>query len=305
MSLEYRHKGIVVATDHFVGKDKETKLLVEFLSDDEIAKNVTGLWVPKNAIDDDNRAGCISQISRGSRAQYGHERVNQGKTPNFRLIYDTSSSGGVADTLEHLSNVVHHYSAPHMTFTVSLSAFAEVIEATEKFRTYEYEKNGTKVDFLLATAYPENDLSKIKKFTKMGPDEYTAHVSELAHDYELAGVVGAGDLAQYTRVGQYFLALGVCANGAVDYEVETKPWGAMNNKRLVSPEDTYRYATDTEVQLSRTLFDNGDGTFLFPNDDNFNPEKERAILSLVKNNFLSVVQRLDELPEALPLKVAS
>jgi hypothetical protein len=186
-----------------------------------------------------------------------------------------------------------------MTFTVSLSAFAEVIEATKKLKEYEYEKNGNNIDFLLATAYPENDVDKIRKFTKMDVDEYTHHISELADDYEMAGVVGAGDLAQYTRVGQYFLALGVCVNGAKDYRVKTDPWGAENFKRMVSPEDTFRFATDTEVQLSRTLFDNGDGTFLFPSEGTLTREREEKILNLVKNNFMSVVQRLSNLPPPL------
>jgi hypothetical protein len=297
MSIEARHKGVVIATDHFVDPVDDITILPEFLIDPEVKPHVTGLWVPKSTIDDDYRARIISQIAQGAPTQFYQNDYNNDNVPKFRLIYDTSSSGGVPDTLDHLKHIVHYYSAPHMTFTISLSAFAEVVEATEKFRTYEYEENGRIIDFLLATAYPENDYQKLRRFTKMDVDEYTAHVSTLAAEYELAGVVGSGGLARYTRVGQYFCALGVCVNGAVDYTVVTEPWGTEIKKQLVTPEDTFRFATNTEVQLSRTLFDDGSGNIDYPNRSQESPETKRRISALIKGNFLSVIERMKKLPE--------
>jgi hypothetical protein len=301
MSAESRHKGVVIATDHFVDRSGEMSVLSHVLSDKRLSDRVTGLWVPKSIIDDDNCASTISQVAQGAPTQFSMRYSSPDKVPNFRLIYDTSSSGGVPDTLEHLKHITHYYPAPHMTFTVNVSAFAEVLDATEKFRKHEYEKHGRAVDFLLATAYPENDLHRLRQFTKMDADEYTSHVSDLANEYEMAGVVGAGDLARFTIVGQYFLALGVCINGAEDYTVETKPWGAKVKKRMFTPEQTYQYATNTEVQLSRTLFDDGHGNLEFPNSQKQTPETLDRISELVKSNFFSVVDRLDNLLEPTPL----
>jgi hypothetical protein len=296
MSIEAKHKGIVIATDHFIGQNGEIVLLPEFLANPDVNKHVSGLWVPKSIIDDDLIISGISQVAQGAPARFDKRKMEGLEPPTFRLIYDTSSSGGVPDTLMHLRHIVHYYSAPHMTFTVSLGAFAEVVDATQKYRDYEKRVNGRNIDFLLATAYPENDLEKLKKFTNMDAEEYKAHVSELAEEFELAGVVGAGGLARYTKVGQYYMALGVCDNGADDYTVEVEPWKVKVKKRMISPEETYRYATNTEVQLSRTLFDDGNGNFLYPNFGN-HPAHNLNVLSLVTTNFQSVVDRLESLPD--------
>lgn len=304
--VQSRHRGVVLGLEHFESFEKNS-ILQDLLSDPTYTERITGLWLPKNILDHDDEADIYAQVANGARAQYegkikALDSKGTKKFPTFRLFCDTSSSGGPDDTLEHINTLMHKFPAEHMTFTVTPSAFAEVIESlqvysdvfNEEHRGGRYQRS---VDFLLATAYPENDLVNLEKFTKMNASEYTKHVSQLAEEYDLAGVVGSADLAAHTIVGQYYLALGVCVNGSVGYDVMPKLTKKKYTlyKRLTSPETTYRYATNTEAHVGRTLFDTGNGEFMFPR--NVGNERLPEVLELVKSNLAKLFMRLDNLPE--------
>lgn len=305
MSIEAQNKGIVLGVDHFVNSENSLVFLPELLVDPEIAPHITGLWVPKSQLDNTFVADEVSRIAVGSSQKFNSKMLGDGNTPPLtRAIFDTSSSGGVQDTLGHMAHILDKYPAQYSTFTLSLSAFAEVIEAAQEFAINRDGKKiggkDRKIDFLLATAYPENDLEKLEEFTDMTPAEYTMHVSRIAAKYGMAGVVGAGDLAQHTLVGQPFLALGVSVAEETSCVVDTKYENVEQLKRLTNPEVTFRYATATEVQMGRSAFLDETGEVLSMSE-NETPEKKAKLSEIVKGNIITMIGRLTNLPKPIEI----
>lgn len=291
-----RHKTAVVGVEHFRNGNDEVVLLNEFIRDPEIIDNVPALWVPKDVLDDRDRATHISQIA-SSAPEYTNAKGYKKDRKTFELIFDTSSSGGVDATLEHIDYIASHHPAPKMTFCINPSAYSETFTALQKYRENKKRKD-IDISFLLAAPYPENDIEKVEKLEGESIEEYVGRLSLNAERYGM-GMVGAADLAKYTLVGQPYVALGICVNGAVDYEVTNQLVPDFSYiKRLTSPEDTYEYATNTAAHVGRTLFDKGNNKFLFPYEDTA-PHED--VLTLVKHNFLKLIGCLNELPPAKEL----
>lgn len=296
MSLHPRNHGIVIGTDHFLHFEGERFLLGEVLRDADVRQHVTGLWVPRHVIDDDNLASQISSIAMGTGLLDYNSVLNKDKdgpsdVPKFRMIVDTSSSGGIDDILKHIEHIRETYPAPKMSFTVNIAAYVEGITALQE----EYAHNKD-VDFLLAGVYPENSPESILRSTKMTEKEYTSHLSELARELGMAGVVGYGGLARYTQVGQYYLAMGVRRGGSEQHVRYKNNHGREIVKRTASLDDTYQQATDTEILLSRDLFPKRfeDST---PESTQSSREGYIELASLIKNNIKLTADRLRLVPE--------
>lgn len=307
MELKPRNHGIVIATDHFTMFEGESSLLSEVLRDPEVRQHVNGLWVPRHVLVDDIRSSEISHISFGVGLTDYKLNSNNSEdtevTPKFRLIYDTSASNSVEDSIQHIEGIISKYPGPEMIFTLSPNLLGDGIRFLNQY--FEGRKN---VNFLLTGVYPEHKSDDVFEATNMSEEEYTKHISKLADKFGMAGVVGFGGLARYTRVGQYYLGMGVCAAKAEDYVKEFEVIdreGILKVieivKRMTSPENTYEHAQNTEINLGRTLFTDSNGKILLPDAEEFNAEQYKALIPIVKASIFDVANRLATLPEPTPI----
>lgn len=322
------NRGIVIAVDHFVEyKSDDGFLLAKVMRDPLVEENVNGLWVPRSIIDDHFAMEGLLNVARGRNFSHADGSVLKESKP-LRVIYDTSSSGGTGDIRDHVKNIIQTYPAPHMTFTLSISAGEEGITSMRDLYAHR-----TDVDFILQGVYPEQPLGSTQRLYTIGDrepvteEELSEHFSNLVDMYELLGVAGFGRLARCTRVGQYYLALGVCIGKAEDYisvigqkltqkvsiqegQGENLPKSVQDEydredikvvKRMCSPEETFEYATDTEVAVGRTVFEHN-GDLWLPNSLKGDRNKLKMLPGIVVGNIHKLINRLDALPEPSPFE---
>ncbi len=291
---------IIVATDHFDVREPLRYMLAAALTEPRedlspyaqttqslINRRVTGLWVPRSQIDDFRLISEITNVAQGmstSAEPYTSPR-------QLKVIYDTSSSGGVDDINRHVKHIIANHPAPQMLFTVSVNAEEEGM----RFLTSEFAEHPD-VGFLISGVYPEHSPDGIIRTHDKNEAELTYKASSLAIKHGLLGVVGYGQLAKYTKIGQPYISLGVCIGAAEDYVSEVGDSGFKVRKRMTTPEETYIFARNTSVVVGRTLFQQQSGNYIFPDSEGMTDQKYLSMQLIIARNLVRLIRRLNAIP---------
>lgn len=265
---------LVFAAEYFPVLDRQSPILKAIMTDPDIGPHVSGLWLPRHMLHDLDRSSPFENIARGQNLEpynplTGNPPV---ENPPF-LIIDTSASGGDPDIASDLERTFRAHSAKTTIFTVEPTVDADTIKTIKK--AFEAGKD---IRFLISGVYPERSPEAVLASYLQSEDAVTANHSKLVDDFDILGVAAVGELAKHTRIGQFFLAMGVTHDG-INYKGRD---GKL--KRACTPEVALQSASNTHLLIGRALARGISETEMNNYDD--------SVLDRIKRNLKEIIDRM-------------